>query len=156
MKTKPILLLIWLCNTVFATAQNNRFLIAGSKPKPNAFAVTPTDVRYNPEEIAAEQVQAIKKENSSLWLVSFFEKDGYRTPIQISIQDTTTAFVFIPPRYKSCTLTLCNANEASIETLLVKGMLYTVYYSHLPEGVYFVTLRKDGKVIYQSKIVKIE
>jgi hypothetical protein len=137
-------------------AQNNHFIIAGSKPRPNAFAFTPTDIRYEPGEITAEQLTTIKKENPSLWLIADFSKDKQGTPPQVSIQDTETAFIFIPPKYQGSTLTLLDGNGLAIETLPVEGMLYTVFYAHLSKGDYFISITQAGKIIYQNKLVKVE
>jgi type II secretory pathway pseudopilin PulG len=64
--------------------------------------------------------------------------------------------LFIPTEYQGSDIVITNAVGQIIQTTAVTSMLQSIDLSAEPTGIYFITLRQAGKIIYQNKLVKVE
>ena len=73
----------------------------------------------------------------------------YPNPTQGIVQ------LFVPATYQGASIAITNAVGQTMQTAAINGLVNTLNLGDLPEGIYFVTLRQAGQIVYQTKIVHL-
>ena len=63
--------------------------------------------------------------------------------------------LFAPATYQGASLSITNAVGQTVQTAAINGLVNTLNLGDLPEGIYFLTLRQAGQIVYQTKIVHL-